>query len=102
VNALIPQAAFVPAAMRADVERAADFARAEKAESTRKAYGSDFLIFAAWCHGRGVNALPATAESVAAFLAWEAETGSAPVDHSTAPCRHPLCPPPRRASDADR
>jgi site-specific recombinase XerD len=31
-----------------------------------------------WCRGRGVSALPATAEAVAAFLAYDVETGTRP------------------------
>jgi hypothetical protein len=34
--------------------------------------------FASWCLGKGVDALPAAPESVAAYLAYEAERGSAP------------------------
>jgi site-specific recombinase XerD len=57
------------------VERASDFARAEKAPNTRKAYRTDFAIFEAWCAQRGAVVLPAAAETVAAFLAAEAERG---------------------------
>src|ERR1700704_1375631 len=60
-----------PLAIKVDLQRAAGLARQEKAAATRRAYGSDFQIFKAWCAGRGVSALPATAESVAAFLACE-------------------------------
>jgi Phage integrase, N-terminal SAM-like domain len=52
---------------------AAEYARAEKAAATRRAYRSDFEIFRAWCAERGVSVLPASPESVAAFLAHEAE-----------------------------
>jgi site-specific recombinase XerD len=38
----------------------------------------DFRIFEAWCRGRGVSALPATAATVAAFLASDVEAGSRP------------------------
>jgi site-specific recombinase XerD len=61
----------------ADLESAAAFARAEKAPATRAAYRSDFAMFRAWCSGKGVASLPATPETVAAFLAHEAERGSA-------------------------
>jgi site-specific recombinase XerD len=47
--------------------------RAEKAAATRRAYRSDFEIFRAWCAERHVSVLPASPESVAAFLAHEAE-----------------------------
>ena len=78
-NALVPVAvAALPAILAPDLERAADLAREEKAAATRRAYGSDFAIFRAWCASRGVSALPATAESVAAFLACEVDRGIKP------------------------
>jgi site-specific recombinase XerD len=61
-----------------DMANAADLARQEKAKATQRAYGSDFAIFRGWCAGRGVSALPATAESVAAFLACEVDRGIKP------------------------
>jgi site-specific recombinase XerD len=66
-----------PALPAADIEAAATFARQEKAPATRAAYRSDFAAFHAWCASRGVDALPASPESVAAFLAHEAENGLA-------------------------
>jgi site-specific recombinase XerC len=79
-NALIPVAVTeLPAvALALDIERAAGLAQQEKAQATRRAYGSDFQIFRAWCAGRGVSALPATPESVAAFLASEVDRGIRP------------------------
>ena len=81
-NALVPVAAaeLLPAwhpaiVLALDIAKAADLARQEKAAATRRAYGSDFQIFRAWCNGRGVSALPAMAESVAAFLACEVDRG---------------------------
>jgi hypothetical protein len=58
-----------------DIARAINFAKQDKAESTRRAYKMDFDRFRAWCAGRHVAALPATPETVAAFLASEAECG---------------------------
>lgn len=77
---LVPLAdAAVPAVeLVADLDRAVDLARQEKAPATRRAYGSDFRIFEAWCAGRGITALPATPETVAAFLASEVERGIKP------------------------
>jgi len=66
-----------PALPVADLESAATFARNEKAPATRAAYRSDFAMFRTWCGAKGVNALPASPETVAAFLAHEAERGSA-------------------------
>jgi hypothetical protein len=61
----------------ADLESAATFARNEKAPATRAAYRSDFSLFRTWCDAKGVNPLLASPETVAAFLAHEAERGSA-------------------------
>jgi site-specific recombinase XerD len=70
--------AHVPAMpIEIDIGKAADFARQDKAPSTRAAYQSDFRIFARWCALRGVSALPAAAEVVAGFLAAQAEAGLA-------------------------
>jgi site-specific recombinase XerD len=63
------------AALGPDLTAAVDLAKAEKAPSTRKAYGTDFRLFKAWCEAKGVSALPASPETVAAFLA--SETGNA-------------------------
>jgi site-specific recombinase XerD len=60
------------------VATAAEYARAEKAEATRRAYRSDFEIFRSWCSERGAGALPAAPEAVAAFLAHEAERRARP------------------------
>src|SRR5437764_569040 len=74
----IPSGDALPAALAPDLTRAAELAREEKAAATRRAYGSDFRIFQAWCRDRGVSALPAPAESVAAFLAHDVGTGTRP------------------------
>ena len=55
-----------------EIAAAAEYAHAEKAVATRRAYRTDFQIFGAWCESRGVTALPADASAVAAFLAHEA------------------------------
>jgi site-specific recombinase XerD len=65
----------VPAA---EMQAAADYARAEKAAATKRAYSKDFKLFRGWCAERGVSALPASAEAVAAFLACEAQRGCRP------------------------
>jgi site-specific recombinase XerD len=61
-----------PARLQDASDLAAFFARADKALSTRKAYRSDLGLFHAWCTKRRVPALPATPETVAAFVATEA------------------------------
>jgi Phage integrase, N-terminal SAM-like domain len=55
--------------------RAADYAAAEKSDATRRAYWSDFLHFAAWCEHAGREALPASIETAAAYLAALADGG---------------------------
>jgi hypothetical protein len=62
----------LPVELTATLELAADFARASKAKATQEAYGSDWRIFESWCRPRGLSALPASAESLCAFLADEA------------------------------
>jgi site-specific recombinase XerD len=68
----------LPAALDADLTAAVDLAKAEKAVSTRKAYGTDFRLFKAWCEVKGVSPLPASPETVAAFLAAETGNGTKP------------------------
>lgn len=51
------------------------YQQASKADSTVRAYRSDVLVFQAWCARFGFRSLPASPETVAAFLAHEAEAG---------------------------
>jgi site-specific recombinase XerD len=74
----IPSGEALSAVLRPDLTRAVELGREEKAQATRRAYASDFRIFQAWCRDRGVGALPATAETIAAFLAHDVETGTRP------------------------
>jgi hypothetical protein len=64
--------ANVPELPAAEIEAAADYAKAEKAAATRRAYKTDFAIFEAWCSERLISALPAVPESLCAFLAFSA------------------------------
>ncbi len=72
------QAGATPALPAADVERAFQYAREGHAAATRAAYRADFAAFTAWCSVRSVPALPAASETVAAYLAAEAEAGMKP------------------------
>src|ERR1700722_15901779 len=67
----------LPAALGPDLTAAVDLAKAEKAASTRKAYGTDFRIFRTWCEEKGVSALPAAPETVASYLAAQASVSKA-------------------------
>ena len=66
----------LPAPLGLEIQQAAGYARAEKAAATRRAYRSDFDLFRSWCESKGVPALPAAPEVVAAFLAAEATRGT--------------------------
>ncbi|MFQ5466656.1 MAG: tyrosine-type recombinase/integrase [Kiloniellaceae bacterium] len=63
-----PQAPRVPAELR-DV---AAYVAESLAPATRKAYRSALRAFAAWCEAEDLEALPATPETVARFLAAQA------------------------------
>jgi site-specific recombinase XerD len=65
----------LPGELEVVLKRANDFAKAEKALNTRRAYTADFAAFLAWCASRGAPALPATAETVPAYLSAEADYG---------------------------
>jgi site-specific recombinase XerD len=73
-----PAVYSVPAALAPDLAAAVNYAKAEKSPATRKAYATDFRLFKQWCDGKGAAALPAAPETVAAFLAAEAEAGVRP------------------------
>jgi len=76
--AVIPeQVAPQPTLPAADIDRATAFAKQDKAPATRQAYRPDFSIFRVWCMARNVRAIPASPETVAGFLAAEAENGMA-------------------------
>jgi hypothetical protein len=76
MNALVTIAEpALPVAFQAELELASGFAKASKPAATIAAYRSDFGIFESFCRQRGQTALPATPESVAAFLAAQAAIG---------------------------
>ena len=75
--AVLSEGLNLPAALGPDLAAAIDLAKAEKAASTRKAYGTDFRLFREWCEARSVSALPAAPETVAAYLAAHASTSKA-------------------------
>jgi site-specific recombinase XerD len=72
---LAVQPNVLPGELKVALKRANDFAKAEKALNTRRAYTADFAAFRAWCAGRGVSELPAAAETVAAYLSAETDRG---------------------------
>jgi integrase len=54
---------------------AAEYRRAARADNTRRAYRAAIARFTDWCHEHRQTALPASPETVAAFLAAEAGRG---------------------------
>jgi site-specific recombinase XerD len=79
MNMLVPALTVaednLPVTLRVALQGAADLARAEKSAATKRAYGSDFAIFRAWCAEQGLSALPADPAAVAAFVAAEVGRG---------------------------
>jgi integrase len=73
----VPFAAALPPGLDLLIERLEEHARAARgafADNTVRALAADSRIFAAWCRGAGRAMLPATAETVAAFIDTQAET----------------------------
>ena len=58
-----------------DAERVATALEANIATSTRTVYASAWRGWEAWCRSRGITALPASPEALAAYLAERAEAG---------------------------
>lgn len=69
---------LLPQLLDAEVEAARAYVAAARAPATRRAYASDWRIFAAWCDTRALAALPATPATVAIYLAAEAQGGTRP------------------------
>jgi site-specific recombinase XerD len=51
------------------LDRVREYIRASKADNTIRGYQSDWREFCSWCESHGVGALPASPESVAAYIA---------------------------------
>jgi site-specific recombinase XerD len=64
----------VPAGLAQVLETARSFLAAAKAESTRRAYASDWRDFEAWCRRHRLPPLPAAPTTVALYLADRAST----------------------------
>ncbi len=62
----------------ADLAAVREYVDESLAGSTRRAYRAGLSAFRAWCEAENVDALPASPQSVAAFLAAEAEAGYRP------------------------
>jgi hypothetical protein len=49
-------------------DAAAAYAGASRAENTKRAYTTDFVLFSAWCREQGVDVMPALPRTVALYL----------------------------------
>jgi site-specific recombinase XerD len=67
--------AVVSSSLSEAVGAATDFAIASKSAATRRAYQSDAANFVEWCDRHGVEPLPATVDTIAAYLASLARSG---------------------------
>lgn len=63
--------------LEAEVNAARSYAEASRSPATRRAYASDWKLFAAWCIVRQFGSLPAAPAVVALFVAAEAQRGIA-------------------------
>jgi Phage integrase, N-terminal SAM-like domain len=68
----------VPAVIEPEFQLASDFAAASKSRNTLIAYKSDLRVFCSWCDARELTAIPATAETIASYVASEAAAGRRP------------------------
>jgi site-specific recombinase XerD len=75
--ALAPDSAML-AVLHEDLERAAAYKKAARAAATHRAYNSDWIIYTDWCRTRGLEAMPAHPEQIAAFVANQAASGLKP------------------------
>jgi site-specific recombinase XerD len=66
------------AALGPELGEAVEYAQAAKSPAARRAYRSDFKIFRSWCETRRLCPLPASAEAVAAFLAFDVKNRTKP------------------------
>jgi len=62
----------------ADLRAVREYVEASLAPNTRRAYRASFASFRQWCEAENVDALPASPETVAAFLAAKADAGLKP------------------------
>jgi hypothetical protein len=70
-NLPVPSGGELAAARQATAE----FITASKAKATRAAYASDCRYFESWCRSHGLAFLPASPESVAAYLSAQVAAG---------------------------
>jgi site-specific recombinase XerD len=75
MTSALANASAALALLDADVE---SFARAAKAENTRRAYASDWRLFEAWCAANECESLPASPATIARYISALAARGRKP------------------------
>jgi len=63
--------ALIPADL---MDKAREYARASKSEATMRVYANVWRSFSSWCDLHGLDAMPATPETVVAYIVERAET----------------------------
>jgi site-specific recombinase XerD len=76
-SSALPAAPDLPGLTLDDAERVQSYVEKASADATRRAYASDWRLFTDWCAARALSSLPASPETVAAFLASQADGGLA-------------------------
>lgn len=87
---LVVSGEAVPALLQHEIDLAKAFIAEQHAPRTRKGYDAAFRSFSAWCEARGLEALPAMAGTVCAYLAGAAAEGAkvATLEHRIAAIRY--------------
>jgi Site-specific recombinase XerD len=71
---IAPAKTTLPPALAGVADTAREYMLRSRAGNTRRAYGSDWRDFAAWCADAGLEALPARPETIGLYLAARAST----------------------------
>jgi site-specific recombinase XerD len=69
INAIEQGTDVVPSTALPPLDQVREFIRASKAENTVRGYNSDWLAFCSWAEAHRLCAMPASSETVAAFIA---------------------------------
>jgi integrase len=75
--ALLPSAARLSSRLAALAESAKAYARAAQSDNTRRAYETDWTMFASWLRRQGLSETPPDPEAVGLYLAAQVERGGA-------------------------
>ena len=94
-------ACSVPAALGPHLAAAVNYAKAEKSPATRKAYGSDFKLFKAWCDGKGAQAFAGGSRDGGGIPGGGGRGRRETFNTGPARCGNPICPQAGEPGDAN-